>query len=93
MNCSSELLPHLGVTGQEDAGRAVGQEDGHRVVVGLGEKFAGWRGDDIRERSARQAVTSHSSVARSGSETRDLRAYVPERGCQEVATMQAIPAR
>jgi len=27
---------------QEDAGRALGQEDGHRVVVSLAEEFAAW---------------------------------------------------
>ncbi len=39
------LLPNLGVADQEDAGRAVGEEDGNRVVVGLGEELAGRRGD------------------------------------------------
>ena len=37
--------PSLDISSQEDAGRAVGREDGHRVVVGLGEELAG--GDDI----------------------------------------------
>jgi hypothetical protein len=40
-------LRGLGVAGQEDAGLAVAQEDGNRVVVGLGEDLAGWRGDDV----------------------------------------------
>jgi hypothetical protein len=44
------LLPGLGITGQEDAGRAVSEEDGHRVVVGLGEEFAWWRGDEVGSR-------------------------------------------
>src|SRR5215218_2014659 len=36
------LLPHLGLTGQEDADRTVAQNDSYRVVVGLGEELA-WR--------------------------------------------------
>ena len=32
------LLPRLGIAGQQDARRAVAQEDGNRVVVGLGER-------------------------------------------------------
>ena len=47
MNRLSELLPHLGIAVQDVAGRAVGQDDGHRVVVGLGEKLAGRWGDDV----------------------------------------------
>jgi hypothetical protein len=35
-------LPRLGVAGQEDADRCLGQEDGHRVVVDLREELA-WR--------------------------------------------------
>ena len=31
------LLPGLGVTGKQDARRAIAKEDGYRVVVGLGE--------------------------------------------------------
>src|SRR3712207_1895466 len=27
--------------------RAAAKEDGHRVVVGLGEELAGWWGDDV----------------------------------------------
>lgn len=42
------------ITGQEDAGRAVGQEDGHRVVVGLREKFAGGRCYDVGSHAARE---------------------------------------
>jgi hypothetical protein len=34
------LLLRLGVAGQEDAGRAVGQEDRHRAVVGLAMTYA-----------------------------------------------------
>jgi hypothetical protein len=34
------LFPHLGVAGQEDAGRSVYQEDGHQVVVGFTEELA-----------------------------------------------------
>ena len=33
----------LGDSSQEGAGRAVGQEDGHRFVVGLAEEFAWWQ--------------------------------------------------
>src|SRR5215216_7811282 len=32
------LLVRLGVAGEQDAGRAVGQHDGHGVVVDLGEQ-------------------------------------------------------
>ena len=32
------LLVRLGVAGEQDAGRAVGQQDGHGVVVDLGEQ-------------------------------------------------------
>src|SRR5919107_1996753 len=42
------LLPRLRVAGQEDACRAVTQENGNRVVVGLGEELARWRRDDVR---------------------------------------------
>jgi hypothetical protein len=42
------LLPGLGIVSQENAGRAVAQEDGHRVVVGLAKELAGWRSDDMR---------------------------------------------
>ena len=34
------LLVRLGVAGEQDAGRAVGQQDGHGVVVDLGEQAA-----------------------------------------------------
>src|SRR5215218_10175085 len=34
------LLVRLGVPSQQDAGRAVGQQDGHGVVVDLGEQTA-----------------------------------------------------
>jgi hypothetical protein len=34
------LLPGLGVASEEDAGRAVGKEDGNRVLVGLAEELA-----------------------------------------------------
>jgi hypothetical protein len=34
------LLPSFSVAGQEDAGRAVAQEDGYRVAVGLREELA-----------------------------------------------------
>ena len=36
----------LDFAGLEDAGRTLGQEDGHRVVVRLGEELAGSRGDN-----------------------------------------------
>jgi hypothetical protein len=45
------LFVRLGVAGEQDARRAVGKEDGHRVVVDLGEKTAlqvGGRPDHIR---------------------------------------------
>jgi len=42
------LFPCLGVTDQEDAGRSVDQEDSYRVVIGLAEKLAGRRSDDVR---------------------------------------------
>jgi hypothetical protein len=32
---------------EQDAGGAVGQEDGHRVGVGLGEELAWLRSDDV----------------------------------------------
>ena len=41
------LLPRLGVAGQENPGRGVGQEDGNRVAVGLREELAGRRNDEI----------------------------------------------
>ena len=43
------LLPRLGAAGQQDASRAVGQEDGHGVVVGLTEELARRRRDDLRD--------------------------------------------
>jgi hypothetical protein len=45
--CHVLLLPSLCVTCQENTRRAVGEEDGYRVIVGLGEQLA-WRwGDDV----------------------------------------------
>jgi hypothetical protein len=44
------LFPRLGATGQEDVDRAVGQEDGYRVVVGFAEELARWRSDDVCDR-------------------------------------------
>jgi hypothetical protein len=44
----------LGIASQEDVGRAVGQEDGHRVVVGLGKEYAVPWSDDVRKRAARE---------------------------------------
>src|SRR5215207_8289661 len=41
------LLPSLCVAGQQHARRAVGEEDRYRVVVGLGEEFAGRWGDHV----------------------------------------------
>jgi hypothetical protein len=50
------LLPRLGVAGQEDMRRAVGEVDGHRVVVGLGEELA-WRwGYDVLKYATREKV-------------------------------------
>jgi hypothetical protein len=40
------LLTGLGIARQQHARRAVGEEDGHRVVVGLVEELAR-RGDDV----------------------------------------------
>jgi hypothetical protein len=45
--CHVLLLPSLYVTGQENTRRGVGEEDGHRVIVGLGEQLAWQRGDDV----------------------------------------------
>jgi hypothetical protein len=45
------LLPLLGVAGEQDAGRAVGEEHAHRVVVGLGKELAGRRSDDLYVRT------------------------------------------
>ena len=65
-NCLPMLLPRLGVAGQQDAGRAVAQEDGYRVVVGLREELAGRRGDDILKRAARSNRTTlqHHQIVR-----------------------------
>ena len=41
------LLPRLCVAGQHDARPAVAKEDGHRVVVGLGEELPWRRRDDV----------------------------------------------
>jgi hypothetical protein len=41
------LLPGLRVASEQGAGRAVVKEDGNRVVVGLGEELARWRGDKV----------------------------------------------
>jgi hypothetical protein len=48
------FLPDLGVTGKQDARRAMAKEDGYRVVVGLGEELVGRRGDDILDNSTRR---------------------------------------
>jgi hypothetical protein len=60
------LLPRLGIVDQEDAGRAIGKEDGNRVVVGLGEELAGRRGLRDSYRS-KVSVTGASSGATSTS--------------------------
>jgi hypothetical protein len=50
------LLPGLRVAGQQDARRGVGEEDGNRVVVGLGEELA-WRwGYDVLKCATREKV-------------------------------------
>jgi hypothetical protein len=41
------LLPGLDVASEEDAGRAVDQEDGNLVVVGLEEELASRKRDDV----------------------------------------------
>jgi hypothetical protein len=52
---SPESLPRLGVASQKDAGGAVAQEDGHGVVVGLGEELAGGR-DALRPEEERGLI-------------------------------------
>src|SRR5215207_1688791 len=48
------LLVRLGVAGEQDAGRAVGQQDGHGVVVDLGEQTA----FGVRRRSYNVGLTA-----------------------------------
>ena len=43
------FLPGLCVAREEGAGRAVAQQDRHRVVVGLAEELAGRRSDNLRD--------------------------------------------
>jgi hypothetical protein len=43
------FLPRFGIAGQEDASRTIGEEDGNRVVVGLGKKLASRRRDDVQK--------------------------------------------
>jgi hypothetical protein len=53
----------LGVAGQEDAGHAIGEEDGHRVIVGVGVEAAlsvGGRRDDILEYAVYSRPTFNS---------------------------------
>jgi hypothetical protein len=47
--CHVLLLPRLGITSQQNARRAVAQQDRHRVVVGLREEIARRRRDDLRD--------------------------------------------
>jgi hypothetical protein len=49
--CHVILVPSLSVAGQQDVRRAVGEEDGNRVVVGLTLELAQRRGDDILDNS------------------------------------------
>jgi hypothetical protein len=46
------------VVSEQDACRAVGQEDSHRVTVDLGEEFAGRRSDDVLQCATRSKHTS-----------------------------------
>jgi hypothetical protein len=58
------LLPGLGVAGEQDAGRALGQEDSHRGVVGLGEELARWRCYDVGSNAAREERSAICQIAR-----------------------------
>jgi hypothetical protein len=69
MNCLPVLLPRLCVACQENAGRGVAQEDGHRVVVGLGEELAWRRSDDVGAHAAPLKPTA-------GADHFDLRALI-----------------
>src|SRR5215211_8830388 len=60
------LLDGFGVPGEQDARRAVGQEDGHGVVVDLGEKTAfeiGGRTYDVRDGSKAPSPTPLADAA------------------------------
>src|ERR687898_655421 len=56
------LLPRLGVAGEEYACRPVGEQDGHRVVVGLGEELAWRRPYDVDIRLLRAATEGACST-------------------------------
>src|SRR5687767_8376309 len=57
------LLPHIGVVGQKDAGRAVGQEDGNRALSLASEN---WRWTSYRRSTFPEP--SHVRVSMSRSE-------------------------
>jgi len=44
----------LSVAGQEDARRALGHVDSHRVVIGLGKEYAGQWIDDVSQSAAHE---------------------------------------
>ncbi len=53
----SELLPHLDIAVRDDAGRAIGEEDGRGVVaVGLAEELAWRQGDDFCDYTSRSGL-------------------------------------
>ena len=56
------LLPRLGVTGEEYACRPVGEQDGDRVVVCLGEELAGRRPYDVDIHPLRAATEGACST-------------------------------
>jgi hypothetical protein len=60
--CHVLLLPRLGVAGEEYACRPVGEQDGHRVVVGLGEELAWRRPYDVDIRLLRAATEGACST-------------------------------
>jgi hypothetical protein len=63
MKNSIEIEP--AIDGEEEARRAVAEQDGHRVVVGLGEEVAGRRSDDVRlQTTSKLAIIIMSSCSR-----------------------------
>jgi hypothetical protein len=46
------LFPSPGVAHEQDAGRTVGEEDGHRVVAGLAEEFTRRRSGNVGSSSS-----------------------------------------
>jgi hypothetical protein len=61
----------LGVTGEEDGGRAVGVENGHRIVVCLGEVLARRRCDDVLDNSTRRRVVLEAFGTQGGAAPMD----------------------